>query len=425
MCGIAGIAGGAPPDTGVLERMASMHGASRPRRGGTWRDELRRPRIPAPRDHRSRRAVDAADAPRALASRLQRRDLQLPRAARRARAVSATSSSPKATARCCCTPGPSGRTDALDRLDGMFAFAIWHDERRELICACDPFGEKPLYLGARTASGSCSHPTSARCCRRGRTSAHRGRTRSARTSARGLCRRSRRASSPEITPAPGRAPAPPAPSGRVEVRRYWRPSRVDVPARYEDAVERLRELLLDSIRRRLRADVPVGTSLSGGVDSSAVVALSATLAGDHRRHAFTARFPGFARDEWRYADEVARAAQRRRASCRRADRGRAPRRPRRARRLAGGAVRFVEHLRAVVCHACGARGRCDGSPGRPGRGRDLRRVPRARTVGAPVRWAARGPARARLLARSGATSSSRSARSERPQPIARSIVGRR
>ena len=34
---------------------------------------------------------------------------------------------------------------ALARLDGMFAFAIWHDERKELVCACDPFGEKPLY----------------------------------------------------------------------------------------------------------------------------------------------------------------------------------------------------------------------------------------------------------------------------------------
>ena len=35
--------------------------------------------------------------------------------------------------------------DALDRLDGMFAFAIWNDERREVLCACDPFGEKPLF----------------------------------------------------------------------------------------------------------------------------------------------------------------------------------------------------------------------------------------------------------------------------------------
>jgi asparagine synthase (glutamine-hydrolysing) len=95
---------------------------------------------------------------------------------------------------------------------------------------------------------------------------------------------------------------------RASVRRYWAPQPVAAPADYPDAVAALRELLTDSIRLRLRADVPVGTSLSGGVDSSAIVALSAHLAGDHRRHAFTARFPGYERDEWRYAEAVGRAA---------------------------------------------------------------------------------------------------------------------
>jgi asparagine synthase (glutamine-hydrolysing) len=73
-------------------------------------------------------------------------------------------------------------------------------------------------------------------------------------------------------------------------------------------VAELRALLVDSIRLRLRSDVPIGTSLSGGVDSSTVVMLSSELAGDHTRHVFTARFPGWERDEWRYADEVARRA---------------------------------------------------------------------------------------------------------------------
>src|SRR5205085_158773 len=34
---------------------------------------------------------------------------------------------------------------ALDRINGMFAFAMWHDGRQELVCARDPFGEKPFF----------------------------------------------------------------------------------------------------------------------------------------------------------------------------------------------------------------------------------------------------------------------------------------
>ena len=94
-----------------------------------------------------------------------------------------------------------------------------------------------------------------------------------------------------------------------EVSRWWTPSHVAVPGRYEDAVEALGELLGDAVRLRLRSDVPVGTSLSGGVDSSAVVGLAARLPGEHRRHAFTATFPGFERDEWRYAAAVAARAE--------------------------------------------------------------------------------------------------------------------
>jgi asparagine synthase (glutamine-hydrolysing) len=48
----------------------------------------------------------------------------------------------------------------------------------------------------------------------------------------------------------------------------------------------------------------VGTSLSGGVDSSAVVALAGRQARDATRHAFTAAFPGYERDEWDYAAQV-------------------------------------------------------------------------------------------------------------------------
>jgi asparagine synthase (glutamine-hydrolysing) len=195
---------------------------------------------------------------------------------------------------------------ALPRFDGMFAFAIWNDERRELTCASDPFGEKPLYWAGDHERIDFASDIRAVL----------------------LARPDLGPPRPEaLGPFLGLGLMPPIDetffaginrlpgahllrwhAGNVDVRRYWHPSPVEVPARYDDAVDRLRELLLGSITLRLRSDVPVGTSLSGGIDSSAVVALAATLAGDHRRHAFTARFPGFARDEWRYAEEVADAA---------------------------------------------------------------------------------------------------------------------
>jgi asparagine synthase (glutamine-hydrolysing) len=195
---------------------------------------------------------------------------------------------------------------ALDRINGMFAFGIWHDERRELTLCSDPFGEKPLYW-----------------CRDGERLAFASDIRALREAVPSVGAPSPAALGPFLA----RGLMPPIEEsffagvnrlpgahrlrfrdGRVDVRRYWTPRAVDVPASDPDAVAALRELLVDSVRLRLRADVPVGTSLSGGVDSSAVVALAGGLAAEATRHAFTAAFPGYERDEWAYAAAAAEAA---------------------------------------------------------------------------------------------------------------------
>ena len=196
--------------------------------------------------------------------------------------------------------------DALERVDGMFAFAIWNDERRELVCAVDPFGEKPLVWIHERDRFAFASEVKALLVARPELGAPRLDA-LGRYVGRGLMPPTNESFFARVNRLPG-AHLLRLRDGRVETRPYWRPRLVEVPSRYEDAAEQLRELLVASIDRRLRADVAVGTSLSGGIDSSVVVALSATLAGDHRRHAFTARFPGFARDEWRYADEVAGSA---------------------------------------------------------------------------------------------------------------------
>ena len=103
--------------------------------------------------------------------------------------------------------------------------------------------------------------------------------------------------------------------GRVEIQRYW--NTLDhlppVPRRYEDQVEMVRDLFVDSCRFRMRSDVPIGTALSGGLDSSATLAVMAHCgrrtsprqAGSWQ-NAFTASFPGSFLDETQYAETVCR-----------------------------------------------------------------------------------------------------------------------
>ena len=195
---------------------------------------------------------------------------------------------------------------ALGRLNGMFTFAVWDDRERALTLCADPFGEKPLYW--RRAGERLLFASDIRALRAadaGVGGADAGAL--APFLALGLMPPVDQSFVAGVRRLPG-AHLLRFAGGRVETRRYWEPQPVPVPPAYPEAVAALRELLVDSIRLRLRSDVPVGTSLSGGVDSSAVVALAGALASDATRHAFTASFPGYERDEWRYAEQVAHAA---------------------------------------------------------------------------------------------------------------------
>jgi asparagine synthase (glutamine-hydrolysing) len=101
--------------------------------------------------------------------------------------------------------------------------------------------------------------------------------------------------------------------GALEVapRPFWRldtDARLDIS--FEEAAARLRELFLDNIRLHVRSDVPVGTALSGGIDSSAIVMAMRALAGDALElHTFS-YVPGEAPElgEERWIETVRRAA---------------------------------------------------------------------------------------------------------------------
>ncbi|MBX3415389.1 MAG: asparagine synthase (glutamine-hydrolyzing) [Pirellulales bacterium] len=94
-------------------------------------------------------------------------------------------------------------------------------------------------------------------------------------------------------------------SQRLE--RYWRyPAEIDRSLNFDAAADRLRELLVDAVRLRMRSDVPVGLTLSGGVDSSALACLLRSFY-DGPFDTFTAAYEGEWYDESGQAAELSHA----------------------------------------------------------------------------------------------------------------------
>jgi asparagine synthase (glutamine-hydrolysing) len=164
----------------------------------------------------------------------------------------------------------------LADLTGMFAFALYDGRRRRLLLARDRLGQKPLWYAAlpdrivfaSEAKALLRHP-----------------------------RLARRMHPPAITASltVGYVPAPASawhgirklpPGHRLTVgasvgppAAYWRPQLRRVPAARGDLIGELRHTLAASVAARMVADVPLGALLSGGIDSSIIVALMCQAAG--------------------------------------------------------------------------------------------------------------------------------------------------
>ena len=169
-----------------------------------------------------------------------------------------------------------GLPRALDRVDGMFAFAVWDRAQRTLTLVRDRMGEKPLYY-CTLRSGEFVFGSTLDALR-----AHPDFDRPVDRDALALYFRHKYVPAPWSIFEGVRKLEPGCllsvgEGGRSATERYW--SFFDVVQRIdrftgtpEDAVEELDRLLCTSVGERLVADVPVGAFLSGGIDSSAVVA---------------------------------------------------------------------------------------------------------------------------------------------------------
>lgn len=189
----------------------------------------------------------------------------------------------------------------VGRFNGMWAFAIYDARRRHLFCARDRFGIKPfnyaihagrILFASEIKSLLAVAPDLAR-------PDYDSLSRILRASV-----GARRAATCFV----GVKRLPPAhtltvENGDVVLRRYWDyPESSAAPPSFDDASQRVRELLTRGIEIRFRSDVPVGLTLSGGVDSSSIAGLTRKfLAGS--LDTFTAAYDG------KWYDESARARE--------------------------------------------------------------------------------------------------------------------
>jgi len=200
-------------------------------------------------------------------------------------------------------------TSCLQHFEGMFAFGIWDEQEQNLFAARDRFGEKPFFfffdkeqflfasemksLFSMDVAKQVNHALLYNFFTVGYTS---------------------NPADPRETFYQNIYKLPAASfltysleQNEVRVEKYWQVY-ADVKAVSEqDAIEQFQHLFSHSIKRRLRSDVSIGTSLSGGLDSSSVVAFcDGQLSNQYSHKCFTASFQNFEKDELKYAQLVAK-----------------------------------------------------------------------------------------------------------------------
>lgn len=195
------------------------------------------------------------------------------------------------------------------RLNGMFAFVIHDRMRARLFLARDRFGKKPLYYHCAPGFFAFASELTA-LLRHSRVPRRVSRTSLKKLFAYGFIP-SPRSLYEDVARLPGghQMTFSLAEPGVVRIRKYWEfaiepPS--SIPSKPEEAWgEELRHLLSQAVKRRLMSDVPLGVFLSGGIDSSAVLAYAAAQLPKGRVQTFSIGFREPSFDESGYARKVA------------------------------------------------------------------------------------------------------------------------
>ena len=195
-------------------------------------------------------------------------------------------------------------TDMLQKLDGMFAFAIYDEIKDELFCARDRFGEKPFYYGFY--NGDFYFASEIKALREIGIDMrinenllfnylHFDLVENPNDQKQTFYKEINKLKPSHCFIYKG--------GNQIKQSRYWDitiSESVDIS--FSEASNRFKELLNTSVKRRLRSDVKVGSSLSGGLDSSSIVALVSKLSNENAT--FSARFKNFSKDEGQYIEII-------------------------------------------------------------------------------------------------------------------------
>ena len=194
----------------------------------------------------------------------------------------------------------------LQYFDGMFAFALWDEKEQNLFAARDRLGEKPFYywfngqellfaseMKALWAAGAPKKVNEQLLFNFITLGYTQNPGNAGETSFNDICK----------LPAGSFFHHKPGADNNIRPVIYWQlsPGQTVNNISEKEAVEQFTALFSESVKNRLRSDVPLGTSLSGGLDSSSIaVLIRRQQTPGSRLQTFSAVFPGFKSDESRY-----------------------------------------------------------------------------------------------------------------------------
>jgi len=207
--------------------------------------------------------------------------------------------------------------EALNKLDGMFAFALHNKHTDEVLIARDRFGEKPLYYyadyGERGKFSTFLFASEMKALWQMGAPKYVNGTMLLNYLTHGMLQNPLKPTATFYNDVlqlpPGHLLEINTQKGKVKMSRWYNAQQAiqqhHVINKFseQEAIEELHNLLKDSISKRLRSDVSVGMSLSGGIDSSAIVALAANIS-NQTFNTFSAIFPGFEKNEASFVEAV-------------------------------------------------------------------------------------------------------------------------